>query len=272
MSETGSQVKRETEKCATDAFSGLLEIMRTLRGDNGCPWDREQTLESLKPYVIEETYEVLEAIDKGDSTSLKEELGDLLLQVVFLTRLAEESGEFTMDDVIGGISEKLVRRHPHVFGDEKKDTADEVLKSWASIKIDENRERSILEGVPLHMPALLRAHRVTEKAARVGFDWSSIDQVYSKLEEELKEFEDALAMKDREKMEDELGDVIFSLVNIARFLELNPEEALKKTVRKFVGRFMYIEESLKNLGIDIRDAGIDDMERLWLEAKASEAK
>ena len=258
-----------------DAFNRLLDIMRRLRGKGGCPWDREQTKETLKPYIIEETYEVLEAIDKNDSNSLKEELGDLLLQVLFLTTLAEESGDFTMDDVIGGISEKLVRRHPHVFADKKIDTAKDVVKSWASIKVDENKKKgrlSILEGVPLHMPALLRAHRVTEKASRIGFDWNSIDEVYDKLEEELKEFEEAIATKDREKMEDELGDVIFSLVNIARFLEVNPEEALKKTVGKFVRRFMYIEESLKNLNIDVRDAGIDEMERLWSEAKACEVK
>ncbi len=256
-----------------EGFDGLVEIMRRLRSPGGCPWDREQTKESLKPYVVEETYEVLEAIDEGDPEKLREELGDLLLQVVFLAQLADEAGEFDVHDVIRGISEKLVRRHPHVFGGEKKDTAEEVIESWASIKVEEKKEKgpsSILEGVPKQMPALLRAHRVTEKVSRVGFDWSSVDDVFRKLEEELEEFEDAVSGRDRGKMEDELGDVIFALVNVARFLGVNPEEALKKTISRFVGRFMYIEEVLEHQGVDIREAGMEEMERLWREAKRVE--
>ena len=254
-------------------FEGLIEIMKKLRGPGGCPWDREQTKESLKPYVIEEAYEVVEAIDDGDISELKEELGDLLLQVVFLSELSDEAGDFKIDDVITAISEKLVRRHPHVFGEETSDTSEEVLKSWASIKVDEKKEKgksSILDGVPCQMPALLRAHRITEKAARVGFDWDHIDEVFKKLEEELGEFEEAVASKDIVKVEEELGDVIFALVNISRFLEVNPEEALKKTVRKFVSRFNYIEESLERGRIDIREASLEEMEKLWEEAKKLE--
>lgn len=254
-------------------FDGLVQIMKRLRGPDGCPWDKEQTKESLKPYIVEEAYEVIEAIDGGDALEIKEELGDLLLQVVFLSELAAEAGEFDADDVIEAISQKLVRRHPHVFADETSETTAEVLKSWASIKVDEKKEKgggSILEGVPKQMPALLRAHRITEKAARVGFDWENLGQVFAKLEEELSEFEEAVKGREPEKMEDELGDVIFSLVNIARFLEVNPEEALKKTILKFVRRFNYIEESLESGGVDIREASLDQMEKLWNDAKKAE--
>ncbi|MBE9535771.1 MAG: nucleoside triphosphate pyrophosphohydrolase [Proteobacteria bacterium] len=254
-------------------FEGLVQIMKRLRGPGGCPWDREQDKESLKPFVIEEAYEVVEAIDNGEPSELREELGDLLLQVVFLSQLAEETGEFNIDDVVFGIIEKLERRHPHVFAEASGLTTEEVVKNWASIKIDEKKEKgasSVLDGVPLQMPALLRAHRLTEKASRVGFDWDSIDGILAKLEEELKEFEEAVASKERLKMEEELGDVIFSLVNIARFLEVNPEEALKKTIFKFVSRFLYMEEAIKVGGGEIRDAGLEEMERLWEEAKAAE--
>lgn len=254
-------------------FKGLLDIMKRLRSPDGCPWDKEQSKESLKPYVIEEAYEVVEAIDGGDTNELKEELGDLLLQVVFLSQLAEEEGDFDINDVVAGISEKLVRRHPHVFATGDADTSEEVLKNWASIKIDEKKEKgksSVLSGVPAHMPALLRAHRISEKASRVGFDWDNLADVLKKLEEELGEFEEAVTKKDKDKMEDELGDVIFALVNISRFLEVNPEEALKKTIRKFVSRFMYIEEGLERQNLDIRDAGLEEMEKLWQEAKESE--
>jgi len=254
-------------------FEGLVQLMKRLRGPDGCPWDREQDKESLKPYVIEEAYEVVEAIDNANPPELREELGDLLLQVVFLAQLAEEAGEFNIDNVVFEIIEKLVRRHPHVFGEASGLTAEEVVKNWASIKIDEKKEKgtySALDGVPFQMPALLRAHRLTEKASRVGFDWDSIDGVFAKLEEELKEFEEAVASKERLKMEEELGDVIFSLVNVARFLEVNPEEALKKTISKFVSRFLYMEEAVKVRGGEIRDAGLEEMERLWGEAKAAE--
>ncbi len=256
-----------------EGFEGLLEIMKRLRSPDGCPWDREQDMKTLKPYIIEEAYEVLEAIDDDNMVEIKEELGDLLLQVVFLSELASESNDFDINDVISGISEKLLRRHPHVFGDEKSDTAEEVVKNWASIKIDEKKakgKKTVLDGVPAHMPALLRAHRLTEKASRVGFDWTHIDDIFKKLDEEIGEFEEAVATKDVSKMEDELGDVIFSLVNISRFLEINPEESLKKTIRKFVSRFSFIEESLDMKGIDIREANLDEMEKLWNDAKRAE--
>lgn len=263
------------EESSVEGFQGLLKIMKALRGPGGCPWDKEQNMGTIKPYVIEEAYEVIEAIESGDINDIREELGDLLLQVVFLSQMAEEAGQFNMEDVIRGISDKLVRRHPHVFGNETKETAAEVLKSWEAIKVGERKKRpssSVLEGVPLQMPALLRAHRITEKASRVGFDWKTIEEVFEKLEEELKEFEEAIREKDRGKMEDELGDVIFALVNVGRFLEVNPEEALKKTISRFVSRFMYIEEGLRKRDVDIREAALDMMEELWVEAKENEKK
>lgn len=258
-----------------EGFDGLLDIMKKLRSPDGCPWDLEQSVESLKPYIIEEAYEVVEAIDSGNSNEIKEELGDLLLQVVFVSQMASEAGDFKIDDVIKAISEKLVRRHPHVFGDEIKKTSAEVLKNWESIKIEERKKKassSILEGVPVQMPALLRAHRITEKVSRVGFDWSNIREVFDKLEEELKEFEEAVLEKDPVKMEDELGDVFFALVNVGRFIEVNPEEALKKTISRFTSRFNYIEDGLRKKDVDIRDAGLEEMEKLWVEAKEVEKK
>ncbi len=256
-----------------EGYEGLLALMRRLRAPGGCPWDREQTRSSLKPYIIEEAYEVTEAIDSGNVDHIKEELGDLLLQVVFVSQMAEEAGEFTMADVIQGISDKLVRRHPHVFGDEIRETARDVLNNWEAIKVEEKKKKgssSLLEGVPIHMPALLRAHRITEKASRVGFDWTTLEEVFKKLEEELAEFEEAVRGKDPARMEDELGDVIFALVNVGRFLEVNPEEALKKTISRFISRFSYIEKGLGDEGVDLREAGLEAMEKLWNEAKGIE--
>ncbi|MBI4734992.1 MAG: nucleoside triphosphate pyrophosphohydrolase [candidate division NC10 bacterium] len=238
----------------------------------GCPWDREQTSESIKPYLVEETYEVLEAIDEQDPAKLREELGDLMLQVVFHAQMAEETGDFTIADVLTAINDKLVRRHPHVFGDEKAETAQEVLFNWEQIKQSERRkakgQASLLDGVPRELPALLRAHRLQEKASRVGFDWKEAQEVFRKVEEELVELRDAMQGRAAEKMEAELGDLLFALVNLSRFLAVNPEEALRKTIARFIGRFRYIEEELARRGRSLREATLEEMDALWAAAKA----
>ncbi len=255
-------------------FDRLMEIMRRLRAPGGCPWDAEQTHESLKRYLLEESYEVLEAIDNKDSKHLKEELGDLLLQPVFHAAIAEESGEFTMDDILNSICDKLVHRHPHVFGDQEiKDSAAQV-ENWEKIKKLEKGEerRSALSGVPPHLPALMKAQKITEKAARVGFDWEHVDQVFAKVIEELHEFEETMAEGDQERMEAELGDLLFAIVNLGRFLALNPEEALRKTITRFTLRFAHVEESLQARGVQMMDASLAEMDKLWEEAKERERK
>ena len=255
-------------------FDRLVELMRRLRGPGGCPWDAEQTHESLKRYLIEETYEVVEAIDKNDPELLKEELGDLLLQPVFHAVIAEEMDAFTMDDVLESINDKLIRRHPHVFGDQVVRTADEQVENWEQIKKSEKGEerKSALAGVPPHMPALMKAQKLTEKAARVGFDWEHVDQVFAKVLEELHEFEETMAAGDETRMEAELGDLLFAIVNLGRFLSLNPEEALRKTIDRFSRRFAHIEETMHTKGVNIREASLEEMERLWEEAKSAEIK
>jgi tetrapyrrole methylase family protein/MazG family protein len=249
-----------------------VDIMARLRGEDGCPWDREQTSESIKPYLVEETYEVLEAIDEQDPAKLKEELGDLMLQIVFHAQMAEEAGAFTVRDVLAAINDKLVRRHPHVFGDVKADTAQEVLFNWEQIKQTERRrekgQASLLDGVPRELPALLRAHRLQEKASRVGFDWQEAQEVFRKVEEELAELRAAMQGQAAERVEAELGDLLFALVNLSRFLAVNPEEALRKTIARFIARFRYIEEELARRGRSLRQASLEEMDALWAEAKA----
>ena len=198
-------------------FERLVSIMQTLRSENGCPWDREQTHETLRPYLIEEAYEVLDAIDAKDDSELKVELGDLLLQVVFHAQLAREDDRFTIDDVAEAVSEKLIRRHPHVFGDVKADTSDQVLTNWEKIKQNEkgNRNKSVLDGLPSHLPALLKAFRIQEKVARVNFDWEDVREVFGKVREEIAELEEAHAGRDQQSLEEEFGDLLFSMVNLA---------------------------------------------------------
>jgi tetrapyrrole methylase family protein/MazG family protein len=254
-------------------FDDLVKLMNRLRGPGGCPWDREQTHKSLKPYLIEETYEVIEAIDEKSTDMLREELGDLLLQVVFHSELARERGDFDVYDVIEELNNKLVSRHPHVFGETEAKTAEDVLAQWHRLKKEEAKikgRESILEGIPPHLPALLKAHKVTEKAARVGFDWEHVDQVFEKVKEEMGEFEEAFKKKDPKEMEGELGDLLFALVNIGRFIEVNPEEALRKTISRFMRRFRYIEESLAQNGKDFKDVSLQEMDQLWNEAKSLE--
>lgn len=253
-------------------FDRLMNLMRRLRAPGGCPWDAEQTHESLKRYLLEETYEVLEAIDSKSTKMLKEELGDLLLQSVFHAVIAEEHGEFTMDDVLQVLSDKLIRRHPHVFADLKVDTIDDLVANWERIKKGEKGEErlSALSGVPPQLPALLRAQKITEKASRVGFDWDHVDPVFAKVLEELKELEETLFTGDQERMEAELGDLLFAIVNLGRFLSINPEDALRKTIARFVSRFHHVEESLHAEGMTLAEASLEQMDSLWEEAKKAE--
>ncbi len=253
-------------------FDRLAGIMRRLRGPGGCPWDAEQSHESLKRYLIEECYEVIEAIDKNDPELLREELGDLMLQPVFHAVIAEEKGDFTLDGVLETICDKLVRRHPHVFAGQVVKTADEQVENWERIKKKEHGEerKSALSGVPPHLPALLKAHKITEKAARVGFDWEHVDQVFAKVLEELHEFEETMAAGDEKRMEAELGDLLFAIVNLGRFLSIDPEEALRKTIKRFADRFTHIEETLHARGIQLKEASLEEMEALWEEAKSRE--
>lgn len=252
-----------------DAFKRLIEIVERLR--SGCPWDREQTSQSIIPYLIEETYEVVDAIDEGDPEKLKEELGDLLFQILFHSQIAKERNEFDIHDVIEVISEKMVRRHPHVFGDEKFDTSEEVLRQWDERKKEEGKQReSILEGIPSHLPALMRAHRIQSRVSKVGFDWKDLGEVLKKLDEELNEFRIALEKNDKSEIEDELGDIFFALVNTSRFVGVNAEEALRKTILKFISRFKYIERVSVEMGKSLDDMSLEEMDILWEEAKVKE--
>jgi tetrapyrrole methylase family protein/MazG family protein len=254
-----------------DAIERLLSIMARLRGPDGCPWDKEQTLHTLRPYVLEETYEVLEAIDSGDPREHREELGDLLLQIVFQAQLTRELGQFDFADVADAISDKLVSRHPHVFGDSQVKDAEGVLRQWSALKQQEKaakgRGQSVLEGVPRELPALARAERLTEKASRIGFDWPDAAGARAKVDEELAELDEALGSGDRARIEDELGDLLFAVANLARKLSLPPEEALRGSVGKFIARFQQVEEELARRGIPHGKATLQEMDRIWEEAK-----
>jgi tetrapyrrole methylase family protein/MazG family protein len=253
-------------------FEELIAIMKRLRGPGGCPWDAEQTHESLMRYLLEETYEVIEAVDARSPEHLKEELGDLLLQPVFHAAIAEEAGTFTINDVIRTLCEKLVRRHPHVFGDLQIADSAAQVENWEQIKkIEKSTERSsALSGVPPHLPALLKAQKITEKAARVGFDWEHVDQVMAKVLEELHEFEEAMSAGDNQHMEAELGDLLFAIVNLGRFLSINPEEALRKTISRFQRRFQHVENRLHAQGKQMSTTSLAEMDGLWEEAKKQE--
>ena len=255
------------------SFEDLVAIMDRLRDPGGCPWDREQTYATLRGYLVEECYEAVDAIDRADRAGLREELGDLLLQVVFLARLAREEGAFDAGDVVEGIAAKLVRRHPHVFGDERASTSGEVLKRWEEIKRAEKGaagpagDASVLAGIPRALPALAKAQRLGTKAGRVGFDWSADDDVVRKLEEEAEELRRAIAAGDREGMLDEIGDALFTVTMLARRLDVDADAALARTNAKFERRFRYLEDELGRRGIPVGDAPADLMERLWEEAK-----
>ncbi len=251
-------------------YEDLLEIMRLLRSESGCPWDREQNHESLKKYLIEETYEVLEAIDLKDKDKLCEELGDVLLQVVFHAQVALEEKTFSMEDVITGVCKKLVLRHPHVFGEVKADTPDEVLVNWEAIKKKEKgleSQTSVLKDVPKNLPALMRSYKVQQKAAQVGFDWDNIDDVFKKIYEEIEELKDVYKSNNVERITEEMGDSFFSLVNLSRFLDVSPELALSGTTNKFIKRFEYIEKESSKSGKKLEDMTLEEMDMLWEKAK-----
>lgn len=253
----------------TRSFEDLVALMTRLRGPGGCPWDREQSMEDLRPFIIEEAYEVTHAIDSGDREGLREEVGDMLLQAVFVSEIAREEGSFTIDDAITAIHDKLVRRHPHVFGDVQADTADAVLSNWEKLKATERseKEQGLLSGVPPALPALLKASRLTEKAARVGFDWEKTDDIFAKIDEEVGELRDAVDAGEREEIEHELGDLLFTIVNIARRLEIDAENALQKSNAKFMRRFEYVERRLRENARAFADADLAEMDELWDEAK-----
>jgi MazG family protein len=254
------------------SFDDLVNLMKTLRGPGGCPWDRKQTLPDLKPYVIEESYEVVDAIDRDDRASLLEELGDFLLEAVFIAEVTREEGSFDIYDSITAIHDKLVRRHPHVFGDVEAKDAEQVLVNWEKLKSAERKaeNKGVLSGVPQSLPALLKASRLTEKASRVGFDWRRTEDVFEKLDEELGELHEAIASGEKEKVHDELGDLLFTIANIARKLEVNAEEALQSTNRKFARRFESMEAKVHGGGRNIDHLTLEEMDALWDEAKAAE--
>ncbi|MEL7568109.1 MAG: nucleoside triphosphate pyrophosphohydrolase [Dehalobacterium sp.] len=255
-------------KCQNDrdfSFEALVEIMGILRGEEGCPWDKEQTHESLKKYLVEESYEVLDAIDEKNMHKLCEELGDLLLQITFHARIAEEKGYFNINDVIKGILEKMIRRHPHVFGSKSLDTADKVLVLWEEIKDVEHAEPRPVLDVPKNFPALYRAKKLQQKAARVGFDWPDILGAWDKVEEEIGELRDAEAKGIGIK--EELGDVLFAVVNVARFLGIDAEEALQDANNKFIRRFSHIEEKAKAINAELKELSLEEMDKYWNEAK-----
>lgn len=253
----------------------LIDVMRRLRAPDGCPWDREQTIESLKSNLIEETYEVVDAMESGQRDDLREELGDLLLQVVFQAQICEEEGSFSFDDVAKGIADKLVRRHPHVFGDVQADTPDEVIKNWEKIKKTEkggDSPRSLVDGIPKHLPALSKAHLVQKRVAKVGFEWDEISGVVDKLEEELAEVKEAMAQGDEASIREEIGDLLFSTVNLSRYLNHDAEDVMNESVHKFMRRFQALEKILHMEGREIDGCSIEELEAFWQAVKAGESQ
>lgn len=254
-------------------IENLLKIMRRLRAPDGCPWDRKQTIESLRGNLIEETYEVVDAMDSGDRAALCEELGDLLLQVVFQAQVADEEGAFDFDDVVRSIADKLERRHPHVFGDVQADTPDEVIKNWEKIKKTEKggeAPRSLVEGIPTHLPALSKAHLVQKRVAKVGFEWDEISGVVDKLEEELAEVKEAMIEQDADAVREELGDLLFSTVNLSRSLGYESEGVLNENITKFMRRFQRMESRLHADGRELDSCSIDELEVVWQAVKKEE--
>jgi len=288
-----------------ERFERAVSIMARLRAPGGCPWDREQTFDSIKPYTLEEAYEVLEAIDNRDWDELTGELGDLLLQVLFYSEMAQEEGKFSIDDVLDRLSNKLVDRHPHVFGDVKAETSSDVLRNWETLKAEEKKKRrnaegknqsdSVLAGVSSAIPALLEAHKLSSRAAHVGFDWPNLEGIFDKLREETEELQgqltefpapgpqphstgiagsgrQAVPIELRDRLEEEVGDLLFVLVNIARYLSLDPESALRKTNRKFKRRFQWMEARLKDQGRTPQQANMQELDSLWERAKEQEKR
>lgn len=251
-----------------EGFEQLVSLMARLRAPNGCPWDREQTLKSLRPFILEEAYELVEAIDRSHPDAIREELGDLLLEILFVSQICAEKTHFTIWDVITSLGEKLIRRHPHVFRSKEAKDSKEALARWNEIKDTEKRTpTSVLEDVPRALPALVRAHKLSSRAAREGFDWKSADDVLDKLSEEVQELEVARRSENADLLTEEMGDLLFTIVNLARHLKVDPEMALHTTNRKFVERFRLVEEKLAERNRNFSDAGMEEMEALWQEAK-----
>lgn len=267
----------EQDRAAGEAFARLVAVMRRLRAPGGCPWDREQTIASLKPYLLEETYEVLDAIEREDWPALSEELGDLLLQPVFQAEIAASEGRFTITEPLEAIVEKLIRRHPHVFGTVEAETSEVVLRNWEQIKRGEKARKaeaqgerddaSMLDSLPRALPALAEAQRITSRAAKVGFDWPGITEVLDKLHEEIGELDEARRAGDADKVEDEFGDLLFVMANLSRFLKVDAEQALRRTNLKFRERFAYVERRLRERNREIEGSTLEEMESLWQEAK-----
>ncbi|AEC16953.1 nucleoside triphosphate pyrophosphohydrolase [Gallibacterium anatis UMN179] len=260
----------------TTKLEKFAEIIAKLRDPNGgCPWDLEQTYQTMPPHILEEAYEVVEAINQDDRKELKEELGDLLMQVVFLSQLAQEEGAFTLDDVIDGITDKIIRRHPHVFGEIKAENSDEVLKNWENIKQQERYQKeqfSILDNVPIALPSLLRAAKLQKRCAKVGFDWAELEPTIQKVEEELQEVRDEVSKQPQnpQAIEEEIGDLLFASVNVARHLKLNPEEALRKANLKFERRFRQVEQSILASGRQLEQVSLAEMDLIWDQVKQQE--
>jgi MazG family protein len=257
---------------AGEKFQQLVSVMARLRAPDGCPWDREQTFDSIKPYTLEETYEVLQAIDDRDWTELAQELGDFMLQAVFYAQMASEQKLFRIEDALDAINQKLIRRHPHVFGEQSAASADDVKRIWGEVKAGEKKEKGraadgLLSGVPRALPALVEAQQISSRAAGVGFDWENPEQVLDKLHEELAEFAEARRIASQDALEDEMGDLLFVLVNLARFAKVDPEQALRRTNAKFRARWSHIETTLTAQGRKPQDATIGELEALWQQAK-----
>ena len=248
-----------------EAFGRLLDIMDTLRAE--CPWDKKQTLESLRHLTIEETYELADAIEEGDLNEIKKELGDLMLHMVFYSKIGSEKGAFDVGDVLNSVCDKLIHRHPHIYGDVEATTEEEVKANWEAIKLKEKGTKSVLQGVPRGLPALVKAIRIGDKARGAGFDWEQPLDVWVKIREELVEFEDAQKSGNQDLIEGELGDVLFSIVNFARLSNLDPEMALERTNKKFIYRFTYMENAARNMGKSLANMSLEEMEGLWNEAK-----
>lgn len=260
-------MKKERNKQAIESFERLLDIMDELR--EKCPWDRKQTFETLRHLTIEETYELADAIIENDTDEIKKEVGDLLLHIVFYAKIGSEENAFDIKTVIDSLNEKLIRRHPHIYGDEKVENSEQVKENWEQIKLKEGR-KSTLSGVPKTLPALVKAYRIQDKARGVGFDWDNSQQVWEKVEEEIEELKEEVSNSNKEKIEQEFGDTLFALINYARFIDVNPETALERTNKKFINRFQFIEEKALLQGRSLKDMTLEEMDKIWNEAKTQE--
>ncbi|UCG63116.1 MAG: nucleoside triphosphate pyrophosphohydrolase [Candidatus Zixiibacteriota bacterium] len=262
-----SDFNRNLEDSKLSPFERLVAIMEVLRSEDGCAWDKKQTHKSLLPYLIEETYETVEAIEKGDPQMLCEELGDLMCQVAFHAQLGRETGVFDINDALNRINDKLIRRHPHIFGEKKELNPQQVRDQWEKIKVESGEKESVLSGLPKSMPALLMAYRMGEKAGGVGFDWSNASEVLEKIDEELAEIRRETAGNDKDKLADEIGDLLFAVSSLARKLQIDPEQALKRALAKFKERFSRLEEAVNGSGRKFDDFSLDELESIWQKIK-----